>query len=341
MRLRLYAVAGIVAAGAVSGGIALAAASPAVKTGGAAKITQESATLTGTVNPNGSSTTYYFQWGLTTGYGVSGSAHSAGSGSRDVSVRETASGLSPGTTYHYRLVATNGAGTSVGADRTFKTAGHPPPGVETGPATSLSANGATLTGAIDPAGQTTTYFFQWGTSPAYGQQTAPQSLPPGSAVQSVAASLQGLLAAGRIYHFRLVASHGAAATSYGADSSFMTYPSPRPVPRVSARTRPHHARRRPFVLTTTGVLHKPAFEPDQYVCHGNVTIRFFRGRRQVRFTLAAIEPNCTFAARTVFAHLTGPRARRHAPQMLRIVIRSLATPYLGPSRAPIEHVILG
>ena len=54
-----------------------------------------------------------------TGYGDNGRTRSAGGGTSAVSVKETAGGLTPGTTYHYRLVATNQGGTSVGRDRTF------------------------------------------------------------------------------------------------------------------------------------------------------------------------------------------------------------------------------
>ena len=96
----------------------------------------------GTINPNGNSTAYYFEWGLTTAYGVTSVEHSAGHGTKPVAVSTTASALIPGTVYHYRLVAANGSGSATGADRTFKTAGNPPPGVSTGPATQISKNGS-------------------------------------------------------------------------------------------------------------------------------------------------------------------------------------------------------
>ncbi len=335
-RLSVFAV--VLTAVTAVGGIAVAAGSPSVSTGRASAVTQTSAALNGTVNPNGSSTTYYFQWGLTDGYGDAHSAASAGHGTRTLSVRQTASQLIPGTIYHYRLVATNGAGTTVGADRTFRTAGHPPPGVTTGPATALSTSGADLTGTVNPSGQTTSWYFQWGASTGYGQQTAPQSIPGSAPPTNVLASLQGLLAPGTIYHFRLVATHGGSATTVGSDATFMTYPSPRPVPRVTAVTRPRHPRHRPYVVTTAGRVIGPSSIPPQYACQGNVTIRFFRGLRQVRFTLAALQPTCAFAAQTVF-----PRLPRHtrAPVHLRVVVRFIATPYLATNRARYEHITLG
>src|SRR4029077_6879203 len=87
-----------------------AASSPAVVTGKADGITQSGAHPDGTVNPNGSSTTYHFEGGPATGYGVSHSAESAGSGTKSVSVSQTATGLSPGKMYHFRLVATRPRG---------------------------------------------------------------------------------------------------------------------------------------------------------------------------------------------------------------------------------------
>ena len=177
MKRKLELLAAVLGTSALIGGVAVAASSPSVDTGRASHVAQHSAVLHGTVNPNGSSTTYFFQWGLTNAYGVNGKAHSAGAGDKAVAVQQTAGGLIPGTTYHYRLVATNAVGTSVGRDRTFTTAGHPPPGVTTGPATGLSTSGATLTGVVNPAGAATTWWFEWGGSTAYGQETAPQTLP--------------------------------------------------------------------------------------------------------------------------------------------------------------------
>ncbi|MBV8432216.1 MAG: hypothetical protein JO244_13695 [Solirubrobacterales bacterium] len=328
----------VVTGSAVLAGVAGAASSPAVVTGGTSSVGDTSAVLHGTVNPNASSTSYFFQWGLTNGYGDNSKPGSAGGGSAAVAVKTTAGSLIPGTVYHYRLVATNQYGTSAGSDRTFKTAGHPPPGVSTGPATQLSSTGSTLTGAVNPSGQTTTYWFNWGNSTAYTQQTVHQTLSSNTTPRNVAASLQGLLAPGTIYHYQLVASHGtAAATSVGADGTFMTYPTRRPFPHVSAQTRPKHPRQSPYVLTTAGSIN-PATIPPQWGCQGNVTIRFFRGLKQVGFTLAGVQPNCTFGARTVFTQL--PR-RSRPPVHLRIVIRFISTPYLASNRAAYEHVTLG
>jgi hypothetical protein len=100
---------------------AWAASAPSVTTGPATSVTPTTATLNGTVKPNGSGTTYFFQYGTTTNYRSGSSPASAGSGTRGVHVSASLSGLSGNTRYHYRLVAFNSRGISHGQDRTFKT----------------------------------------------------------------------------------------------------------------------------------------------------------------------------------------------------------------------------
>ena len=100
---------------------AKAAPAPTVTTESATEITSSSVILNGTVNPNGESTTYYFEYGTSTSYGSNTPTTSAGSGTADVSVSANITGLSPNTTYHFRIVATNSAGTSYGSDKTFIT----------------------------------------------------------------------------------------------------------------------------------------------------------------------------------------------------------------------------
>ncbi len=100
---------------------------PTVTTVSADTITTNSATVNGTVNPNGLETTYYFQYGETIVYGSESSHLSAGSGDNTVAVEAALSGLTPGTLYHYRLLASNATGINYGGDMTFTTATPPPP----------------------------------------------------------------------------------------------------------------------------------------------------------------------------------------------------------------------
>lgn len=105
---------------------ALAASAPGVSTAGASSITFSSATLSGSVNPNGQITNYVFQYGTTSGYGGQTPLAPAGNGTISIKLSQSVAGLQPGTTYHYRIVAVNSAGaTANGKDRTFKTASIP------------------------------------------------------------------------------------------------------------------------------------------------------------------------------------------------------------------------
>jgi phosphodiesterase/alkaline phosphatase D-like protein len=104
----------------------------------ATETTQNTATLNGTVNPNGQPTQYEFQIGTSTEYGVS-VFFDVGSGEETESVTLPIGDLQPGTTYHYRIVATSEGGTSEGADRTFTTGIFPTAALTAPPTTALLA----------------------------------------------------------------------------------------------------------------------------------------------------------------------------------------------------------
>jgi hypothetical protein len=94
---------------------------PEASTGGTKALAENTAELTGTVNPHGVETSYYFQYGPSTAYGSQTPSAAAGAGTLGVKVSAPLAGLQLGTVYHYRLVAMSSAGTTPGADRTFTT----------------------------------------------------------------------------------------------------------------------------------------------------------------------------------------------------------------------------
>jgi hypothetical protein len=205
---------------ALAAPVALAAGEPAVTTGNATAITPTSATVNGTVNPEGASTNYYFEYGTTTSYGSQTSMAGAGSGTGDVKVSTSIGPLVPDTTYHYRVVATNSAGTTLGADVSFKTPKPPPPVVVTRHASSVTQTAATLKGTVNPEGEATSYLFEYGTSSAYGAQTPAESAGSGKKSIAVSATIAGL-APNTTYHYRLLAT-SPNGTTIGHDSSFKT-----------------------------------------------------------------------------------------------------------------------
>jgi hypothetical protein len=227
----------LVLAWSVAGG-ATVAAIPAAITGPVTSVGPTTATATGTVNPNGQATTWYVDYGTSTSYGSKTSNVSVGSGTANIAVSASITGLTPGTTYHYRVVATNSSGTARGADGIFTTSAAPV--AVTGSATSVTATSATLNGTVDPNGRTTVWYFEYGTSTSYGSKTAEKSAGAGTSTASVSGPVSGLTR-GRLYHYRLVATSDAG-TSRGADQSFSTSTAPAVVTAPASSIAPTAAR---------------------------------------------------------------------------------------------------
>jgi hypothetical protein len=152
--------------------IALCAAAPAsaavpvVTTGVASEVMASSMKVCGTVNPEGESTTYHFNYEhYENGWQLEKSAPaSAGAGTAANEVCVALSGLMPQTKYWYRIVAENGSGESLGEELSQQT----PAAVEglaTEPPTNLTRLGATssvtLNGVLAPNGHDTHYYFEY------------------------------------------------------------------------------------------------------------------------------------------------------------------------------------
>ena len=101
--------------------ITIPAIKPAATTGAATDLTRHAARLHGSINPRGAGTTYQLQYGTSTHSGSLTPVKSAGAGITSETVSVALTGLRPGRTYYYRLIATNRGGTADGAQRAFKT----------------------------------------------------------------------------------------------------------------------------------------------------------------------------------------------------------------------------
>jgi acetyl esterase/lipase len=188
-------------------------------------VTASSATMNGSVNPNGGATTYYFRYGQTTSYGGYSATNTLSAGTSPVVVTGGLSGLLPGTPYHYQVMASNSAGTSSSADAAFTTPPTAPVAV-TQPAVGVTPGGATVNGSVNPGGAATTWYFQYGPTTSYGSYTPTNSLPAGTSAVAVNAVLTGLFS-GTPYHYQLVASNSAG-TSPGGDAQLTTVAVPPP-----------------------------------------------------------------------------------------------------------------
>lgn len=315
---------------------AMAASTPTVTPHSVTGITTTTAVLNGTVNPNGSHTVYHFDYGLTTALGTLTASTSVGSGTTAVAVKAALTKLTPGETYYYTLVATNGSGTSTSRVETFKTGGNPPPVPTTGGAQGVEANQITMTGLVVTEGQPTTYYFQYGLAPTYGLQTAPVTIPASATPVAVTTTVTGL-APGATFHYRLVAAHAGVDEGVGLDAAVETLPFPVPVARLHVRTRPGTVNKLPFRLITSGSVVNPAAAttPDTLACNtAIIAITFREGRRVIATNQTSVGPTCQLTAATTtirkLPHVAG--LARNAPVRLRVEIQFEGSPYLAPSK---------
>jgi hypothetical protein len=218
----MLAAVAVTAATFVLFGAVARAAAPSATTGPATAIGSTTATVTGSVVPGGQATTWYVQYGLTTAYGSQTAKANAGSGTASVNITSNLASLKAGSTYHYRVVASNSAGTVHGSDAVFTTL--TPPGATTGAATGIGSTSATLNGTVDPNSRDTTFYFEYGTSTSYGTKTTSRSAGSSSSPQNEAVGISSLQV-GKTYHFRIVATSDAGTTN-GADATFTTSSAP-------------------------------------------------------------------------------------------------------------------
>jgi hypothetical protein len=195
---------------------------PLATTGAASAITLTSATVAGTVDPEGAPTTWHVEYGTTTSYGLTTAPRDAGDGDAALAVSIGLSRLTSDTTYHYRVVATNAAGIARGADRTLRTtrpATPLAPSVSTGAVQGLTARAVTLTGTVNPRGVATRHRFDWGRGTSLDRHTGYVATGAGTTATGVSVALT--LQPNTRYSYRVVAT-SAAGTARGSRRSFTT-----------------------------------------------------------------------------------------------------------------------
>lgn len=175
---------------------------PAVASTAATPAGPASATVQAELYPEGAPTTYRVQFGPTTAYGASTRAATVASTPRLQAVTVAVPGLQAGRRYHLRVVATSPNGTSTGPDVVVRMPAAAPlvsprPAARSGAATLLRA-------LVAPRGAATTVVFEYGTTRSYGGRTPARRLAAGAAATLVSVPVR--LAAGRLYHFRAVAT---------------------------------------------------------------------------------------------------------------------------------------
>ena len=198
---------------------------PLIATNQNPAVSNSTAVVSGSVTPNGSQTTYWYEYGRTSSLGNSTVPQTIGSGYIAIAAPAYITGLSANTTYYYRLIASNASGTVTGASYTFATNTNPPPQgtaptVGTDPATAIDRTSAKVVGRVTPGNAATTYWFEYGTNTSLGDTTSILSAGNGTSPQTVSASLSNLQP-GTKYYFRLNAQNQFG-TVNGAVLSFTT-----------------------------------------------------------------------------------------------------------------------
>ncbi len=191
-------------------------------------VSRHEATLSAEVNTEGISTNYVIEWGENAQYGgtKSGKIEAELAASAEPSkITQALIELEPGTTYHYRIVATNSTGTTEGEDATFKTAAPQPPAVESESAVQVAQTTATIVASVNPNGLQTSYALEVGTeveengvrriayTPTFGEV--------GEGAENLTLPLSGLLP-GTTYHYRVVLTNEDGKAGEEADQTFTT-----------------------------------------------------------------------------------------------------------------------
>jgi hypothetical protein len=227
---------------------------PTCNTDNASNITFNSARLNGTVNPNGITTTSYFQYGLTTSYTVSTTAQVIGDGLTSVAVSEDLTGLLSDNEYNFRVVGVNTTGTSYGSNMTFTTP-IPLPTCTTGVADRITSGSARFNGTVNPNGLDTTVYFEYRLTTTYNSTTTVQDMGNGLITLDVTATANSLVAAS-IYNFRIVGT-SSSGTSRGIAQSFNTLASLPYSVTSNPSTSTDYAR---AVVTDSGYLYIAGYE---------------------------------------------------------------------------------
>ncbi len=186
---------------------------PTTNTVAATNIERTTTNLNGRINPNGSETTFWFEYGSTSEFGMVTASQSAGSDDASKLVSISVSSLQPLTKYYFRLNAQNQFGTINGQILNLTTKG---PGAATAPmvnttvATAVTDASAKLNATVNPKGVATTYWFEYSKNSLLSNivavKTPEQSLDSGNSIVNVSATIEDLQSNTK-YYFKVVAKN--------------------------------------------------------------------------------------------------------------------------------------
>jgi hypothetical protein len=198
------------------------------------------AIVTGTVNPDGALTSYWYEFGISATLGNKTASQTVGSGFVATPAPAYITGLAKDTTYFFRLVAKNQLGTVAGNQYTFQTTHGVTtpvgsiPTIRTTLVSGITNNSGDVSGEVTPNQASTQYWFEYGKTGTLGNTTALVSVGDGGA--SVPASaLVSNLSSGTLYYYRINAQNQFG-TVNGSILTFKTVgTAPMPVPVVTTQ----------------------------------------------------------------------------------------------------------
>ncbi|MDR2232868.1 MAG: InlB B-repeat-containing protein [Tannerella sp.] len=194
-------------------------AAPSATTGSAVAGTT-TADLFGTINPHGVNTVSWFEYGTTSYFGSSTGYNGASSSQNgDITIANSISGLTPNTTYYYRVVAQSNGGTTYGTSKTFKTSNPAVvPTVSLNDASNITTSSATISGYVNPKGAATMYAFEYARNSTFSGSTtvpaSPVSVGSGTSNVFVSQNISGLYP-NTTYYYRIYAANSAGVADNG------------------------------------------------------------------------------------------------------------------------------
>ena len=232
---------------------------PVVSVNTNALATNSTVVLNGSVNPNGATTTFWYEYGESANLGSSSTGYSIGSGFVAISAPSYIDSLNANTTYRYRLVAKNNFGTVKSEIYSFKTTNEAPlppgsePLVTTSEATDIGRTTAVLHGGFNPKGWATTYWFEFGESKELGFATDPKLSGSLDENQTFFVSMKELKAVTQ-YYFRFNAQN-----QYGTvKGEIITFTTTGPLEPLA----PSVYKSNPTNITSTGAVLKGYVNPN-------------------------------------------------------------------------------
>ncbi len=198
--------------GTVGGDDTLTPKVPTVTTSQSAFPSDTTVVVSGTITPNGPSTSYWYEFGTVATFGSKTPTQIIGSGFREIPAPLYITGLTKDTAYYYRLVASNEVGTTAGETRTFHTTVGTPapvgsvPTLKTLAASGVSRTSANLSGEVTPNKSATQYWFEFGPTQSLGSVSSLQSIGDGSVKVPASFALTNL-SPGTSYYFRINAQN--------------------------------------------------------------------------------------------------------------------------------------